>query len=185
MGSWKPLLPFGSATMIQAVVDVALLACGRVILVTGHRSAELAALFAGAERVLVVENTDWTRGMFSSIQCGVRRVASARFFVTLGDMPWIGPVVYEALRAAPAADAVFPVHRGERGHPVLFDARVIPAVLAADPRDGRMREIAARFTAATIPWEDDSILRDADVPSDLAEDAGLHTPAPPATIGPA
>jgi molybdenum cofactor cytidylyltransferase len=185
MGSWKPLLPFGSATMIQAVVAAALQACGRVILVTGHRGAELAALFARAERVLVVENPDWTLGMFSSIQCGVRRVAGARFFVTLGDMPWIGPGVYEALRAAPAADAVFPVHRGERGHPVLFHSRVIPAVLAADPREGRMRDVAARFAAATIPWGDDSILRDADAPGDLDGAAGLQTPAPPATIGPA
>ncbi len=120
MGRWKPLLPFRGGTIVGTVVEAALEACSRVILVTGFRGDELAARFAGTPRVLVVENPDWALGMFSSIRRGAARVESARFFVSLGDMPFVGSAIYRALLEAPEADFVFPVHGGVRGHPVCL-----------------------------------------------------------------
>ena len=58
--------------------------------------------------------------MFSSIRTGISKVTTTRFFVTLGDMPWITGSVYAALLEHDEADVVFPVHDGMRGHPVLF-----------------------------------------------------------------
>ena len=167
MGDWKPLLPFERSTIIETVVTRALEACPRVILVTGYRAAELAALFDGRPRVRVVENADWPRGMFSSIQRGVSHVETPRFFVTLGDMPWIGAEVYRALLGCPAADMIFPTREGQRGHPVIVDTRLLPDILAADPATGSMREIAGRVTVRELPWADDSILRDIDTEEDL------------------
>jgi molybdenum cofactor cytidylyltransferase len=168
MDSWKLLLPFGGSTLIGAVVETSFAVCSRVILVTGFRRAELAALFSGRPRIMIVENPHWRLGMFSSIRCGVELVTSERFFVALGDMPLVGPDVFRALLSAPPADAVFPVHAGRRGHPVLFDARLREAVLAADPATGSMREVADRHRAAEIAWGDDSVLRDIDTPEEYA-----------------
>jgi molybdenum cofactor cytidylyltransferase len=167
MGVWKPLLPFGRSTLIQTVVGTALQACGRVILVTGHRGGELAALFRDDPRVCIAENGDWPRGMFSSIQCGAHSVETGRFFVTLGDMPWITPAVYAALLESARADVVFPVRQGMRGHPVLFSGKVIPEVLKSDPAAGSMRDLASRFTVQELAWGDDSILRDVDTRADM------------------
>ncbi len=166
MGRWKPLLPFGGSTIIATVVENALAACPRVILVTGYRGPELAALFRTTPRVLVVDNPEWELGMFSSIRRGVAGAAVVDFFVTPGDMPWIGPRVYEALLSCRDADVVFPVFGGRRGHPVLFNRRVCESVLAADPAAGRMRDIAERFDAMELEWEDDAILRDIDTAQD-------------------
>jgi molybdenum cofactor cytidylyltransferase len=168
MGQWKPLLPFRGGTIVGTVVASALAACGRVILVTGYRGAELAALFAAEPRVDVVENPEWTLGMFSSIRRGVARVATPRFFVNLGDMPFVGEPVYRALLEAPEADLVFPVHAGMRGHPVLLGGRARVAVLAADPATGNMKEIAGLLSVIEVPWTDDSVLRDIDTPDNLA-----------------
>ena len=44
MGRWKPVVPFDGRTIIETVVSTALRACSRVVLVTGYRGAELAAL---------------------------------------------------------------------------------------------------------------------------------------------
>jgi molybdenum cofactor cytidylyltransferase len=167
MGAWKPLLPFGATTIIQAVVAVALAACARVVLVTGYRGGELAALFEAEPRVLVVENRDWRRGMFSSLQSGAARIATERFFVTLGDMPWIRPEVYAALQAFPEHDAVFPVFDGRRGHPVLLGPRARDRMTRADPAHGSMPEIVSRLEASEMPWGDDTIARDIDTPADL------------------
>ncbi len=169
MGQWKPLLPFRGGTIVGTVVAAALAACTRVILVTGYRGEELATLFAAEPRILVVENRDWQLGMFSSIQRGAARVETARFFVSLADMPFVDSSVYRALLEAPEADSVFPVHGGMRGHPVLLSGRVRAAVLAADPSTGNMKEIARRLSPVEVPWRDDSVLRDIDTPEDFAD----------------
>ena len=166
MGAWKPTLPFGDSTIIGTVVAAALRVCARVILVTGYRGNELCALFGADPRVTTVENPDWELGIFSSIQRGATQVRTERFFVALGDMPWIPPRAFAALRDAPAADALFPTFNGQRGHPVLFSARIIPALRASDPAAGSMREIAARFSVAELPWPDETILRDIDTMED-------------------
>jgi molybdenum cofactor cytidylyltransferase len=168
MGAWKPLAVFRSSTLIETVVHNAIQAGTRVILVTGYRGGELAALFRGTAGVTVVENPDWELGMFSSVRRGAAAVGTRRFFVTPGDMPWITPAVYEALGGLRSADVVFPVFRGRRGHPVLFDRAVREAVLAADPATGRMRDIAERFAIRELAWGDDSICRDIDRVEDLA-----------------
>ena len=167
MGRWKPVLPFGEGTIIESVVGTALCVCSRVLLVTGYRGAELAALFEGEPRVVPVENQDWQQGMFSSIRRGIARVTTPRFFVTLGDMPWITDAVYEALLFQDEADVVFPVHGGMRGHPVLFHERVRAAVASADLARGNMRTIAESFRVSEMRWPDDTILRDIDTESDL------------------
>jgi molybdenum cofactor cytidylyltransferase len=167
MGEWKPLLPFGDTTILQRAVAVALAACGRVVLVTGYRGDELAAVFQGERRVLIVENPDWRLGMFSSLQRGAAAVDTERFFVTLGDMPWIRPDVYAALLHAPACDAVFPVFDGRRGHPVLFGGRARLEIAREDPTQGSMQAVVSRLASFDLPWNDDSIHRDVDTPADL------------------
>ena len=172
MGGWKPVLAFGDATIIETVVANALAACARVILVTGYRGHELAALFHGEPRVVAIENPAWQLGKFSSIRCGVAYVRTGRFFVSLGDMPWIRPALYTALLQSPPIDAVFPVFGGRRGHPVLFSQKVKREVLAADPETGSMKDIASRLEVRELPWGDDSILRDIDTAEDYRPPSG-------------
>jgi molybdenum cofactor cytidylyltransferase len=167
MGKWKPVLPFGDTTIIRTVVTAALEACSRVILVTGFRGAELAAMFRGDTRVIPVENPAWQLGMFSSIRSGAAFVRTPKFFVMLGDMPWVSASVYTALLAAPEADVIFPVSGGQRGHPVLFKEKVREAITSADPVHGSMRVIAESFRIGELPWPDRSILRDIDTEADL------------------
>jgi molybdenum cofactor cytidylyltransferase len=155
------------------VVDVALAACTRVIVVTGYRGQEISALFSGNPRITVADNPEWEAGMFSSIQRGAASVDSERFFITLGDKPFIRPDVYAFLLQHPPADAIFPVHAGQRGHPVLLGRAVRDAVLAADARTGSMPQVISRFTVREVPWPDDSVLRDIDTPEDYA---GIRAP---------
>jgi len=166
MGTWKPLLTFGSATIIQTVVARAASACRRVIVVAGYRGDELARLLRGTSGVEVVQNPEWELGVFSSIRRGAAEVGSERFYITLGDMPWIRPEVYAVLEEPPSADAVFPVFGGRRGHPVLVSQSVRQAVLETDPTVPTMRQVLARFAAREVEWTDDSILRDIDTPED-------------------
>ncbi len=162
MEGWKPLLPFGASTVIETVVENALAVCGSVLLVTGYRGEELARLFQGRPRVLIVHNSEWELGMFSSIRRAAPLVDAERFFITLGDKPLIRPAAYEALLAAPRAAAVFAAFDGVRGHPVLLDESVRRAIIDADPASGSMKDIITRLSAHEVAWSDDSVTRDLD-----------------------
>jgi molybdenum cofactor cytidylyltransferase len=105
--------------------------------------------------------------MFSSLRLGAAAVKTRRFFVTLGDMPWITAAVYSALLQHEEADVVFPEHGGMRGHPVLFHARVKRAIDSADPGRGSMREIAESYRISELHWPDNAVLRDIDTEEDF------------------
>jgi molybdenum cofactor cytidylyltransferase len=91
-------------------------------------------------------------GMGSSLAAGVVSLGSgtSAVLVALGDQPTIAPSVVAALvarwRQADAtgrAAIVVPVYRGERGHPVLFDAAVLPELRALEGDVGA-RGVVAR-----------------------------------------
>ncbi len=151
MGRWKPLLPWAGRFLVEAAVEAALSACSRVLLVAGYRASELASLFHGESRVLVLDNPAWERGMLGSIQRALPEVRGAAFFCANADMPFVRPADYEALAAALAppleaeqsgceafAASAFAAGRdgGGRlvpGHPVLVPATWIPDILALSP----------------------------------------------------
>jgi molybdenum cofactor cytidylyltransferase len=170
MEHWKLTLPFGAGTVIEASVQAALEACGRVILVAGFRAGELLELFHGRARVVLVVNERYADGMFSSIRCGAAKVRSERFYLSLGDMPRVTPAVYRALAAQPAVEAVIPKYRGKKGHPLLLSAAVARAVLAreigAGGREPTLRDLLDELPTLTVPVDDPCILHDIDTAED-------------------
>jgi molybdenum cofactor cytidylyltransferase len=170
MDRWKMTLPFGEGTVIEASVQAALEVCSRVILVVGFRAEELFELFHGRERVLQVTNERYAEGMFSSIRCGVAQVRSERFYLSLGDMPRVGAEVYRALAGQPAVDAVIPMYRGKKGHPLLLSAAAARAVLSQKAGGGvsepTLRDVLAELPTLTVPVNDPYILHDIDTEED-------------------
>ena len=164
MGEWKALLPFRDKTIIETVVETALVACPRVVLVVGYRGSELAALFRQS-RVTVVENPHWESGMFGSLQRGIQVVKTKRFFITLSDMPLLEPEVYGALLGH-SSRLIVPVFQGEWGHPVLLDRGLGDEALSNPPVTRRMKDLLKRHDVTEMPWNSDSVLYDVDTPED-------------------
>ncbi|TVQ36636.1 MAG: hypothetical protein EA384_13840 [Spirochaetaceae bacterium] len=166
MGRWKPALRWGSGWVIDAVVQTALAAGTRVILVTRTDQRELLAeRFAAQRAVILIDNPHAEVGMFSSIQCGVRRLGTRRFFVLPADMPLVPAAIFTQLRELPMCDAVRPTYRGQPGHPVLLSARVADRVLAL-PSDATMRRALDGFRMRTIETTAHGVCIDLDTPGD-------------------
>jgi CTP:molybdopterin cytidylyltransferase MocA len=161
-------------------VAAALGAGARVLLVVGHRAAELAARLgesalptAGeAGRLVLIDNPRWEEGLLGSIQAALPRVETEAFFVSLADMPDIGSAAYLALAEARAAlgpaaargTALFGSHEGRRGHPVLLPSAWIPGILGLGP-GGRLRDYLEGRPG--LPVEaGPGALRDIDTPAD-------------------
>jgi molybdenum cofactor cytidylyltransferase len=129
MGAFKPLLPWGGATVIEA--SIGLLRDGgaeEVIVVVGYH-AELLGPVLAPLNVKVALNEQINSEMAYSIALGVERLAetSRAVIVALADQPAIPPgVVSELIMAWKNTGSLIvrPEHCGQAGHPVLIDLRL-------------------------------------------------------------
>ena len=172
MGAFKPLLPFDGVTVIErCIANLRAAGAAEIIVVTGHRCAELAEAVkdSGAR---CVHNPDYAATqMFDSLRLGLRALPGGcgAVLLTPGDVPLVKP---ETIRALLEAEGGFvcPVCGGRRGHPVALDANYIPALLAYSG-DGGLRGAVAALGIPTTEAEvaDDGMLRDLDTPADYEE----------------
>lgn len=181
MGRLKPLLPFGDKPMLARVSEnLAAAGAAPVIVVTGHAAPDIvAALRASGSRdanggdLLCAHNADYAAGgMLSSVQTGVRALPedAEAFLLALGDQPMVRPATLRALlraRRETGAPIVRPVHGGRRGHPVLFDARCAPDILAL-PAGATLKTYVTqrRAEAVEVAVDDAAVLADVDTPED-------------------
>jgi len=173
MGTSKPLLPLGGETLLERVIGIAGGAgVEDILIVLGHEAELLLPVLAG-KNVRVIVNPDYDRGMFSSLQTGVRNLPPQcrGFFVLPADMPRIRPSTLSRLHAAfqePGVLVCRPRFRERRGHPPLLSAALIPAILAYDGVGG-LRTLLTGFEkwSLNVDVDDPGILVDLDTPADL------------------
>jgi CTP:molybdopterin cytidylyltransferase MocA len=168
----------GQTLLARAVVAFREAGIDDVLVVTGHRHAEVGRA-AQALSASPVHNERFDRGMYSSVQAGVRALppAADRFFVLPVDCAFVRPETLGRLvRAARTAEAdiAYPVAGDRRGHPPLVSAALAPAVLAGDDPDG-LRGVLRRHAAqpAEVAVTDPGVLFDADTAADLTRAGAL------------
>ncbi len=165
----------GGRSMIARVVDNVLSSRARpVLVVLGHREAEIRAALHGRP-VTFVAAADYADGLSASLRAGVAALPpdSDAAIVCLGDMPLVtGRVIDQLIGAWDAEEGraiVQPTHRGGAGNPVLWDRRFFPELLALAGDSGG-RQVLARHDDQLVRVEvdDDFVLRDFDTVDSLA-----------------
>jgi molybdenum cofactor cytidylyltransferase len=161
--------------MIRRVARAALASTAHpVIVVTGFQSAFVDRVLRDLE-VTIVHNRFFGDGLSTSLHAGLRALpaASDGALICLGDMPRIEASVLKALITAFApsgTDAIcVPVHRGQRGNPVLWGSRYFAEMMAISGDVGA-KSVMARHQEQIVEVEvaTDSILEDIDAPADLS-----------------
>ena len=170
--------------MVVGVVRAALASrAERVVVVTGHEAARVEAILAEAaptaatladETVLFVRNDLYESGLASSLCAGIRALGPevGGALICLGDMPWVGSEVLDALIEAfdPARGQAIcvPTCDGDRGNPVLWGADFFGAIEELVGDEGARRllgEYANRVVE--VPVRHRGIFRDLDTEADL------------------
>ena len=160
--------------LVRRVARAALAAKARpVVVVTGHARADVETALAGLP-VAFVHNADFATGLASSLKAGVAALpAAARgAVVLLGDMPFIEAgvidLLIEGFAKSPAASAVAPLHKGERGNPVLI-ARALFSRVAELKGDTGARALlnAGGDSVVDIETGDAAVTFDVDTPDAL------------------
>lgn len=158
----RPLLEWSLATALAAPAE-------RVWAVAGA-DAELEALAPADARLSWVTAEGWASGLSASLKAGVAALpdSAKAAIVFLGDMPRVPAEIAAALIAAwraGGAAAVAPAFQGRRGHPVLLDRSLFPAIAALEGGRGAgalLADLGDRLVL--VPASDDGVLFDVDTP---------------------
>ena len=141
MGAFKPLLPFGERTVVEACVGN-LLEGGveEIVVVVGHRADEVRARLEHLPIRFAV-NAEAESEMGVSIARGVEQVSpqAEAVFIALVDQPAIPPEVVRFLiaeRKRTGARLIVPEYEGRGGHPVLIDLSFRRELMNLDSQRG-------------------------------------------------
>jgi molybdenum cofactor cytidylyltransferase len=161
-------MPIGAASAIHLVA-----ALDDVIAVVRPRAAALErALDATGARVVACERA--SEGMGASLACGAAATHDADGWVVgLADMPWISPTSIVAVADAIRDGAEIAATRfdGQRGHPVGFSRKYGSLLASLTGDEGARNIVAARqWALRLVDVDDPGVLRDVDLPADLARD---------------
>ena len=165
MGFPKALLPYRQETFLDTLIGLFATRCAPVIVVLGA-GAELIRPQAARPAMFVV-NSNYARGMTTSLQCGLRAVPDSAEGVlfTLVDHPAVASSTVDALLALPRPLLRVPRYGEDRGHPIWFSRDLIPEFLAI-PDGGAANEVVRRHAAETqfLDLDDPGIVADIDDP---------------------
>jgi molybdenum cofactor cytidylyltransferase len=112
--------------------------------------------------------------MGASLACGAAAAHDADgWVVALADMPWISPTSIAAVADAirDGAEIAATQTDGKRGHPVGFSRKYGPLLASLTGDEGARNIVAARqWALQLVDVDDPGVLRDVDLPTDLARD---------------
>ncbi|MBM3238678.1 nucleotidyltransferase family protein [Candidatus Poribacteria bacterium] len=196
VGKLKQLLPFGNSTIIETVIDTLLSAkLDEVIVILGHAAEKITEKIKH-KPVKIICNSDYKRGMLTSVQCGVLavnkitdgsafdpdRVGAGKsrdgFLIALVDQPFLTPnlinnLIEEFYRTDKCI--VLPTYKERRGHPVIFDIKYASEILALSEDSEGLREVIRKHQddIHKVPVNTDSIIRDIDYWEDYIRETNI------------
>jgi molybdenum cofactor cytidylyltransferase len=176
LGRPKQLLQYRGMTMIEHVVDEAIRAGLKpVIVVTGSSANEVSMVLNNRELTIVV-NEDWREGMGSGIRTGVAALMKideqvANVILSVCDQPYVSGDLFLQLiekKLATGKDIVACTYEGTRGVPVLFGRKYFAALMGLKNEEGA-KKLLTEFEndLALLPFERGAI--DIDTQKDFLE----------------
>src|ERR1700722_17196842 len=181
MGYPKPLLKIDGQTFIERIAESMLAVVPRLVIVLGPHSDRVRAAIPRDERIVIVENPNYSRGQLSSLKVGLSAIQpnATGALVHLGDHPLVRAETSKAIVDSYnqlGKSIVVARHDGRRAHPVIFNRAIFDELQSAPEEEGARHVVnldASRV--AYVDSDDPGINLDLDTPSDPAR-AGLSPP---------
>ena len=149
MGNMKALLPWhGTSLILHQISILRSGGCEEVIVVVGHRSAELEKELE-ARDVIVVRNDSYQIGRTSSIKLGVLTASSnTEGYVLLGvDQPRTTSIISKILSSHKSEKKIIssPRFKNKGGHPIVLSSSIKNELLDISEDQQGMRQIFDKY----------------------------------------
>jgi molybdenum cofactor cytidylyltransferase len=128
MGGNKLLLPWGKTTVFQHCLDTLLRSKAKEVIVVLSARTKKAVGEVKGNKVKVIVNPHYKKGMSTSIRSGIRVMdpRSQGILIALCDQPLLKKKTIDALIHAfdrKVGEIIVPSFLGKKGHPVIFHRR--------------------------------------------------------------
>ena len=172
MHDFKPLLALGqTSALVRLIETYKAHGLRHIYVITGHQHEEIEEALKD-ENVTLVYNEAYDKGMFSSIQKGLRSIDASvsAFYVHPVDIPLINVQSLERLFEAYTHEkkgVSYPTFLGHKGHPPLIDMKYKEHILASDG-EGGLKSVLEAFNddAQYVSVCDQAVLMDMDTQAD-------------------
>ena len=131
----------------------------KIYLVTGHYDTQIRSFIKENEKISIIYNKDYEKGMFSSVLKGVSCVDDD-FFIIPGDIPFVNARTYDALLKG-SKPVRYPTYKGKDGHPLFIKKELIQA-LKDEGMDSNLKAFRDKQDKEAIEVDDKFVLRDID-----------------------
>jgi molybdenum cofactor cytidylyltransferase len=146
----------------------------KIVVVLGHKPWEVTdVLNSRLNHIRIVINNEYEVGMSSSFKTGLNQTGNAEaVLLVLGDQPildynLINRMIELMEEKKSRALIVSPVHKGKKGHPLLFSKGLFREIMGLKKNE-MIRDIVHRHSDALLTIESDEwTLIDIDTPLDL------------------
>ena len=95
----------------------------KLIVVTGYYDSDIRLFVKEDDKIRIVYNKDFQRGMFSSVLTGVKEIKED-FFIIPGDIPFVSKETFEKLLKG-SKPVRYPVYENKEGHPLFIAKELI------------------------------------------------------------
>ncbi len=160
----KLLLRYQNRFLIEHAISGLQSFVQQIFVVTGHYHDELSSVLTNIKGITIIRNTQYEKGMFSSIKAALPYL-SDDFFVLPGDCPFVSNLTYEQILDSGGMLRV-PTYKGIKGHPLFVKKDLLP-ILKAEPEDSTLKSFRDRIGFTMIPVLDPNILIDIDTMADF------------------
>ncbi len=195
MGDFKPLMPFRGLPLVVGILLKMNSVCDTIGVVIGFRGKELQAEISRylcqldlipeeyfdhssestvkdlVEKVVFIPNPDYEKGMFTSLQCGIRELSATDWLLYhFVDQPNLPFSFYRAFvqQVDDVHNWIQPCFGSRCGHPILLHQSLFRFILN-EPPGGNLRVISRSASVRKKLWDCPfpQILQDLDTPEDF------------------
>ena len=165
VGDFKPAMDLFGKSILQRCIESMSDFCENIIVVGGYQIEIIRKLTKALPKVKLVKNEHVELGMFSSVRCGIKEVSSDRFFIIPGDQPLVKSDTCKLLLETDG-DIVIPRYKGKKGHPALFDSKLVVEILSWDDTEILRNYIHSKEQVMIVDVDDPGIGMDVDTAED-------------------
>jgi molybdenum cofactor cytidylyltransferase len=173
MKKFKPLLQYKCKTFIQNIILKLNPVCDKIIIVTGYKAKEVKENVNDLNinsKIEFVFNPDYEKGMFTSLQAGVRKVDDCNWILYhFVDQPGLPENFYSEFvkQIDNKHNWIQPKIKEQKGHPVLIKRDFFQKILDA-PLNSNLRSVSNNPIVKKKFWECGyaEIFQDIDTPQD-------------------
>jgi molybdenum cofactor cytidylyltransferase len=162
LGEPKAFLQFEGKTFIINILEKLLSYCNKMVVVFGYQSARMIEMLSSEkifrdkrDRIIIEVNQNYERGMFSSIQSGLKQVHNSNYIlIHQVDQPGLPQKFYEefVFQIDSNFDWLQPSYSGRVGHPIIINKKVVDLILA-ETIESNLRFLKNRYQLTQKIWE--------------------------------